>query len=435
MRTVPRGIAATNRFDATDTDTAAAVGNPGVEAVATVALILWIEATCGELMAPYLDDGEAGVGVRVAVDHTGPAFAGRPVEVHARVGGVDRRRVTFSVRLVQDGRDVMTGEHVRAAVDLARFLGARTGNAIPSAEPGTEPVGKSVPESVTEPTTESAPDSVTEPTTESAPESVTEPTTESAPDSVTKPTTESAPDSVIEPITESVSVSVTEPVTEPVPESAPTQATASATKPAIGPTVTFYFDVHSPWSYLASALIGPLARRRGARIEWRPIHLANLMDRIGGLRPLEQTPARVAWYRQDIADRMAQHRLPYDPHPDYPLRPSRALRCCVHAAERGCADAFVGAVMRGYWVEKKDISDLAVLQAIADAVGLGSRPVVEVVGDASIKVAVARNTDEAVARGVFGVPSFVFDGKLFFGSDRMDLLDLALGRRTGGRHP
>ena len=62
MRTVPRGIAATNRFDATDTDTAAAVGNPGVEAVATVALILWIEATCGELMAPYLDEGEAGHG-------------------------------------------------------------------------------------------------------------------------------------------------------------------------------------------------------------------------------------------------------------------------------------------------------------------------------------------------------------------------------------
>ena len=244
MRTVPRGIAATNHFDATDTDTAAAVGNPGVEAVATVALILWIEATCGELMAPYLDEGEAGVGVRVAVDHTGPAFASRPVEVHARVSGVDRRQVTFSVRLAQDGRDVMTGEHVRVVVDLARFLGARTENAIPPAKPVTEP--------------------------------------------------------------------------------APTSATDSATKSATMPPVTFYFDVHSPWSYLASVLIGPLARRHDARIEWRPLHLANLMDRIDGLRPLEQTPARVAWYEQDIADRMAQHGVPYDPHPDYP---AAALAC------------------------------------------------------------------------------------------------------------
>ena len=399
MRTVPRGIAATTRFDATDTDTAAAVGNPGVEAVATVTLILWIEAVCGELMAPYLDGGEAGVGVRVAVDHTGPAFAGRPVDVHARVGGVDRRRVTFSVRLVQDGRDVMTGEHVRAAVDLARFLDARTESAIPPAESGTEPIGKSVSESVAE------------------------------------PTTEPASDSVIEMTTESVSVPVTEPVTDPFLESALTQATVSATKSTTGPTVTFYFDVHSPWSYLASELIGALARRHGARIAWRPIHLANLMDRIGGLRPLEQTPARVVWYRQDIADRMAQHGLPYDPHPDYPLRPSRALRCCVHAAERGCADVFVGAVMRGYWAGKKDISDLTVLQAMADEVGLGPRPVADIVTDGTVKAVVARNTDDAIARGVFGVPSFLFDGKLFFGSDRMDLLDLALGRRTGGRHP
>ena len=206
--------------------------------------------------------------------------------------------------------------------------------------------------------------------------------------------------------------------------------TDSAKKSAAKPPVTFYFDVHSPWSYLASALIGPLARRRGAWIEWRPIHLANLMDRIGGLRPLEQTPARIAWYKQDIADRMAQHGLPYDPHPDYPLRPSRALRCCVHAAERGCADAFVRTVMRGYWVEKKDISDLEVLQAMSDEVGLGPRPVADIVGDGTIKAAVARNTDDAIARGVFGVPSFLFGGKLFFGSDRMDLLDLALGRWT-----
>ena len=363
MRTVPRGITATNRFDPIGTDTAAAVGNAGVEAVATVALILWIEATCGELMAPYLDEGEAGVGVRVAVDHTGPAFAGRPVEVHARVSGVDRRQVTFSVRLAQDGRDVMSGEHVRAAVDLARFLGPRTENAIPPAKPVAE----------------------------------SEPTP--APDSAT--------------------------------DSAPKSATDSAPKPATMPPVTFYFDVHSPWSYLASVLIGPLARRHDARIEWRPIHLANLMDRIDGLRPLEQTPARVAWYEQDIADRMAQHGLPYDPHPDYPLRPSRALRSCVHATERGCADAFVRAVMRGYWFEKRDISNLAVLQAMADEAGLAPRPIADIVSDGRCKAAVARNTDDAIARGVFGVPSFLFDGKLFFGSDRMDLLDLALGRWTG----
>jgi len=129
MRTVPPGIVTTKRFHPTSRDSAAAVGNAGVEAVATIAMILWIEATCGELMVPYLEPGEAGVGTRVAVDHTGPAFAGRPVDVHARVTGVDGRKVSFTVRLEQGGREVMTGEHVRAVVDLERFLRGSAENA------------------------------------------------------------------------------------------------------------------------------------------------------------------------------------------------------------------------------------------------------------------------------------------------------------------
>lgn len=347
MRPVPHGISVTKRFEPTTRDTAAAVGNVGVEAVATVALILWIEATCGELMAPWLDSGEASVGFRVAVDHTGPAAAGRPVDVHARVTGIDGRKVALAVRLEQDGREVMVGEHVRAVVDLGRFL---RGGAIRDGA-GTHP---------------------------------------------------------------SVDSKVASPIALPA-----------------RPPVTFFFDVHSPWSYLASTLIGPLAGRHGASIVWRPVHLANLMERIGGMRPLEQSRARVAWYEQDIVDRMAYHGLPYDPHPDYPLRPSRALRACVYAAERGCADAFVRVVMRGYWFENRDISDVAVLQELADAVGLGPRPLAEIVVDAQYKLAVAANTDDAIASGVFGVPSFLFDGKLYFGSDRMDLLDAALGGWTG----
>ena len=347
MNPVPRGITVARRFEPTARDTAAAVGNAGVEAVATVALILWIEATCGELMAPWVEAGEAGVGIRVAVDHTGPAFAGRPVDVHARVTGVDGRKVSFTVRLEQGGREVMTGEHVRAVVDLERFLRGGAENAGTAAN---RPAGAAV-------------------------------------------------DSTI----------------------------VSAAKPP----VTFFFDVHSPWSYLASALVGPLTRRHGASILWRPIHLANLMDRIGGMRPLDQTRARVAWYEQDIADRMAYHGLPYAPHPDYPLRPSRALRSCVYAAERGCADAFVRTVMRGYWFEKKDISDIVVLQDMADAVGLGPRPLAEIVAGEGYKRAVAANTDDAIASGAFGVPSFLFDRKLYFGSDRIDLLDAALCRWTG----
>ena len=391
MRTVPHDIAATTRFRPTSRDTAAAVGNSGVEAVATVAMILWIEATCGKLMAPYLEPGEAGVGTRVAVDHTGPAFAGRPVDVHARVSGVEGRRITFAVRLEQDGREVMTGEHGRAVVELARFPGRRDGAAEPVAGP---PAGAASGLPADGRCDAPAPAAV-------------EPQARVGSDPPKDPSDGPSPD-------------------RPTDTPAPSPAAPRDRAPVI-----FFFDVHSPWSYLASTLIGPLARRHGVPILWRPVHLANLMDRIGGMRPLDQNAARVAWYRQDLADRMAQHDLDYDPHPDYPLRPSRALRACVYAAEQGCADAFVRTVMRGYWSGKRDISDLATLQAMADEVGLGPRPVAHVVADGRCKAAVVANADDAIARGVFGVPSFIVGDKLFFGSDRMDLLEAILARRTG----
>ena len=135
MRTVPVGIDNTKHFHPAYRDTAAELGNTGVDAVATVALILWSEATCGELIAPYLEPGEAGVGCRVAVDHTGAAFAGRPVDVHARVDGVRGRKVAFALRVEQDGREVMTGEYVRAVVDLGRFLSVRAANPGPRPSP------------------------------------------------------------------------------------------------------------------------------------------------------------------------------------------------------------------------------------------------------------------------------------------------------------
>ncbi len=332
MRPVPLGLAHTLGFDPTAEDTAAAVGNAGVEAVATVTLILWIEATCAPLLHPYLEEGEAGVGVRVAVDHTGPAFAGRPVDVHAEATAVSGRKVVFSVRLEQDGREVMTGEHTRAVVDLERFL---DGRAAPRVRPERPPVA-------------------------------------------------------------------------------------------------FYFDVHSPWSYLAATRIGALCRRYGAELLWRPVHLANLIETIGGLRPMEQTPARVAWYERDVRDRFRENGLVHDPRPDYPLRPSRALRCFVYAAERGCAEAFVLAVMRGYWSERADITDPAWLQRMADAAGLGPRPMAGIAADEGYKAAVARNTAEAIERSVFGVPTFLFEGKLHFGSDRLDMLERALAAAPAG---
>ena len=189
----------------------------------------------------------------------------------------------------------------------------------------------------------------------------------------------------------------------------------------------FWFDFHSPWSYLAATRIEDLAQRHDVQVIWRPVHLANLIDRIDGRRVFDENPAFLTWYKQDMQDWADLYGITMAYHPDFPLRPSRALRASLHAAGAGAASAFAVRVMRAYWSEGADISDVAVLARLGADVGLAPDEIVSAANDPALKSQLERNTDEAVQRGLFGVPAAVIDGKIFFGNDRLTMLDRYLG--------
>ena len=193
-------------------------------------------------------------------------------------------------------------------------------------------------------------------------------------------------------------------------------------------SLTFWFDVHSPWVYLASFRIGDLARKHGQELQWRPLHLPRLLDQIGGVKPLEAAPARVAWFRQDMADWAEVQGVPFRIHPNYPLRNSRALRASLLATDEGKAEAFVTRVLRGYWAEEKDITDLDQLGQWGMEAGLDRQAIREAALSESFKDRLEANTQEAIGRGVFGVPTVDTGTKLYFGNDRLDLLDRHLSR-------
>ncbi len=192
-------------------------------------------------------------------------------------------------------------------------------------------------------------------------------------------------------------------------------------KPFARRRLDFWFDFHSPWCYLAASRIGELGRRHNLDPRWRPLHLARLIEAVDGRRPLEENPRFVAWYRQDLADQAALLGLPLAYHPRYPLRPARALRAALHAAAQGKAEAFVARVMAGYWAEAADITDPALLAAWGAEVGLGG--VIEAVSDPDRKAELEANHEEALAVGLFGLPAAVLEGKIYFGNDRLELLE------------
>ncbi len=192
-------------------------------------------------------------------------------------------------------------------------------------------------------------------------------------------------------------------------------------------TLEFWFDFHSPWAYLAATRIQALAARRGAQLNWRPLHLPRLIEAIGGRRPLEESPAFVRWYQQDLQDWAQEYGVIVRYHPAYPLRPARALRATLFAQTLGAAGVFAGAVFAAYWVENLDISDLAVLRNIAEGLGLDGAAIAAAAEDSRWKQALQDNTDEAIGRGIFGVPTVDADrAKLFFGNDRLGMLEAYL---------
>jgi 2-hydroxychromene-2-carboxylate isomerase len=193
-------------------------------------------------------------------------------------------------------------------------------------------------------------------------------------------------------------------------------------------TLEFWYDFHSPWAYLAATQIEGLAQRHGTGVQWRALHLPKLNAAIKGRRPLKENPAFIAWYKQDLQDWAALYGVTVRYHPAYPLKPARALRAAIRAGELGAAAAFALAVFRAYWTESRDISDLHVLGNLAAACGLDSAEIARAAMDDHYRHILESNTQEAVDRGVFGVPSIFWKKKLFFGNDRLGLLERWLSK-------
>ena len=188
------------------------------------------------------------------------------------------------------------------------------------------------------------------------------------------------------------------------------------------PEIDFWFDFHSPWCYFASHQIGEIGQQFNAKINWKPVHLANLNEAVDGRRPLEANSRFVRWYQQDQRDTATMLGLPFAPHQEYPKRPSRALRAALFAADHGLAEAFVKAVMRGYWSDQQDISELKWLIEIGVEVGLDAAGIAESVSAPEYKQRLNENLNQAIQQGLFGLPAAVVNDKIFWGNDRLELL-------------
>lgn len=188
--------------------------------------------------------------------------------------------------------------------------------------------------------------------------------------------------------------------------------------------VRVFFDYSSPWAYLGTERVEPIAARHGARVVYQPFLLGGLFRAIGTpMVPLEVMPEPKARYvRRELERFAARDGIPYLFSTRFPLRTVDALRLTLLTPEERRAP-IVHAIMRATWAEDRDPADRAVLAACARAAGVDPA-LVDRTGEA--KAALIAATDEAIALGIPGAPTFQVGSELFWGQDRLLFVEKAL---------
>lgn len=186
--------------------------------------------------------------------------------------------------------------------------------------------------------------------------------------------------------------------------------------------IELWADPISPYVYIAWHRLRRLrARRPGLQVAVRPVLFAGLLAHTGGLGPAEIPSKRVFTFK-DVWRRCAEHDLPFAGTKTHPFNPLLALRSVLAAAEPDRERA-LGAVLDAGWAHGRDLADPAAITAALTDAGLDGPALVAAASDPKIKKQLVDATNEAIARGVFGVPTFAIrDGavdELVWGQDRI----------------
>ena len=196
-------------------------------------------------------------------------------------------------------------------------------------------------------------------------------------------------------------------------------------------TVEFFFDVGSPTTYLAHTQLPRIAADCGATLVYRPMLLGGVFKATGNASPVT-VPAKGRWMGQDITRGAHRYGVPFAFNPHFPINTLTLMRGAAGLQLRQPAafGAYVEAVFQAMWVQPRALGEPAELAALLAGLpadlGLTADAFAALVADPEVKARLAANTDEAVARGVFGAPTCFVGDAMFFGQDRLDFVRSAL---------
>ena len=193
--------------------------------------------------------------------------------------------------------------------------------------------------------------------------------------------------------------------------------------------VEFFFDLSSPYSYLAATQMEGLVKRTSAQVTWKPFVLGAVFKAAGNVMPAA-CPPKAQYMLRDLDRWARRYEVDFKMTTRFPVNAMQAMRLVVASEAEGKSSAVALAAFRALWVADRDITAEPELRAIAKEAGIDADRALQAIATPEVKDRLRAYTDDAIRRGAFGAPAIFVGDELFWGNDRIEFVEATL---TAGR--
>ena len=181
----------------------------------------------------------------------------------------------------------------------------------------------------------------------------------------------------------------------------------------------FYFDFGSPYAFLAHKEIRKLEKEKSIKIKYKPILLGALL-KLSGLKPLIDIPIKGKYMIRDCKLWAEKYNIEFKFNNYFPIITLTLMRCVLVAEKEDFSENFINKVFDAIWKDGLNLNDNLIVEKLIKNLDINPKKFLLETTDAKIKDELKKRTDEAYDKGIFGVPSFIVNNKIFWGQDRLE---------------
>ena len=181
----------------------------------------------------------------------------------------------------------------------------------------------------------------------------------------------------------------------------------------------FFFDFGSPYSFLAHEQIKKIKKEKEIKIKYMPILLGALL-KLAGLKPLVDIPIKGKYMIRDCKLCAEKYNIEFKFNNYFPIITLNLMRCVLVAEKKDFAQNYINKVFNAIWKDGLNLNDNMIVEKLLKNLDINPKTFLVEAVDSKIKDELKKRTDEAYNKGVFGVPSFIVNNKVFWGQDRLE---------------